>query len=412
MKTPSFSLRSWWQVHRKEVFALLLVFVIWRATLFLIGSLADTFLPYAPQFPYAENLLPSYHLPRWIYSWANFDGVHYLTIAEKGYIGTGLIQAFFPLFPYVMLHTFFQVTQHHINTLALGLFLGNFFALLMLGSWYFFMADAYDKKTAIISTAALLLFPAAFFWGALYTESLFFILVIWTFWFAHHKKWRWVTLSILLASATRIVGIFLLPAVWIEIFLNYTSFSMHTPLKKVPTLLNNFFRDHGPKLLLTSLGSIGLLSYMFFLQGEFHDPLYFAHVQSSFGAGRESHVMLYPQVVWRSVRILLTARPINWRYFTYIQEFIAGFIGAIVLFLSVKQVKRSYWFFALSAFVLPTVTGTFSSMPRYILVCFPIYILLAKLAQKYKALGWLLLLISVVTLVINTVLFIQGYWVG
>jgi hypothetical protein len=151
---------------------------------------------------------------------------------------------------------------------------------------------------------------------------------------------------------------------------------------------------------------------MSFLVHEFHDPLYFAHVQSAFGGGREEKIIFYPQVVWRGLKILLTSRPFDWRYFTYIQEFCAGVGGLLLLLISTKFVRASYVFFAFFAFFLPTTTGTFSSMPRYLLVCFPIFLFFTYFIQKSPLRMVLWLSLSIIFLVINTLLFIQGYWVA
>ncbi len=103
----------------------ILYFFIWRFISLLLGYIAQFVLVYKPSFPYAYELLPKYGLPQWVYSWGNFDGVHYLTIIEKGYIGTGLIQAFFPLYPMVV-----RLVNSIIgNTLLSGLIVSTFFAL-------------------------------------------------------------------------------------------------------------------------------------------------------------------------------------------------------------------------------------------------------------------------------------------
>ena len=88
--------------NKNLFYKILLIVFIWRIGLLLLGGFADVHLDYLPSFPYYDSLLANYNLPRWLYSWANFDGVHYLTIVQKGYIGTGLIQAFFPLYPGVV----------------------------------------------------------------------------------------------------------------------------------------------------------------------------------------------------------------------------------------------------------------------------------------------------------------------
>jgi hypothetical protein len=157
---------------------------------------------------------------------------------------------------------------------------------------------------------------------------------------------------------------------------------------------------------------------MIFLWLQFEDPLYFFHVQSEFGAGRQESIILLPQVIYRYLKILVTVRPINWKYYSYVQDFVISLFGLVALFgwwLQRRQpkYKASYLWYAVPAFLLPTLTGTFSSMPRYVLVVFPIFIWLAEKLKTAKPIcRFLYFGISFCLLVINTVLFIQGYWVA
>jgi hypothetical protein len=378
---------------RKELTKLTGIFILWRTLLFVLGAVADTFLKYQPSFPYFDSLLPSFGASRWLYSWANFDGVHYLTIAEKGYKGTGLIQAFFPLFPYVLLHGGKLLLGNFFNSLLIGLVLSNVFAFAMIVIWFIFIKKIMDEKRAWIATVVLLLFPTSFFFGALYTESLFMLLVLGSFLAAKQKKWAVVGVLVALASATRLVGIFLVPALLLELWQQKKQFEVK----------NIFY---------VCCGALGLLSYMAYLLVVFGDPLFFFHVQAEFGAGRQQSIILYPQVVWRSLKILLTNDPHTPKYLSYIQEFGAGVLGFLTLLGSYFSTRLSYVVFALGAFLLPTLTGTFSSMPRYVLVCFPIFLVITELIHKKPKIGLLLLVLSTLLLIINTVLFIQGYWVA
>ncbi len=395
-------------VTRKQFFQLLAFFLSWRVVLFVIGALSDFILPYAPSFPYAENLLPSFNSPRWLYSWANFDGVHYLTIAQSGYIGTGLIQAFFPFLPYILLHLPRLLLGTAFNPLIAGLVFTNIATFLLMMTWFLFVQSKIGEKAAWLSVLLLFLFPTSFFFGTLYTEAFFLLFVIAAFYSLDQKKWWLMALMVMAATATRVVGIFLLPALLMELWMQWREKS-----GKKPTYdLHRFVEQEWKGILALSLGSLGLLSYMLFLWIEFHDPLYFIHVQSEFGAGRQEAIILYPQVIWRYLKILVTVRPIDVRYFAYFQEFIAGTLGLLALLWSWKRVRTSYLLFALGSFFLPTLTGTFSSMPRYILVCFPLFLFLTFLLQKKKRYTVLWLGVSTLLLIFNTILFIQGYWVA
>jgi hypothetical protein len=383
--------------------------ISWRLMLFVIGGVIAPYLAYEPSFPYAQSLLPTYGLPQWIYSWANFDGVHYLTIAEKGYIGTGLIQAFFPGYPLSMMALNWVVS----NSLISGLIIANVSLVLTVYLWFLLMKKDYGWEQAKLSGIAFLLFPTAFFLGAVYGESLFIGLVLASFLAARHQRWAWVGLFAGLASATRVVGVLLIPALVCELMLQvYEQQKGAVSWQKVKTTISTTFRHRLKDVLLISLGLTGLVAYMHFLWGEFHDPLYFVHVQSEFGGGRQETLVTYPQVVWRYLKILMTYRPFDWKYYALVQEAVVGGLGLIALLWSVRSIRLSYVLFALGAFLVPTMTGTFSSLPRYILVCFPLFILLARAFQSRRWLMWFYLLVSTLLLILNTVLFIQGYWVA
>ncbi|OGJ37782.1 MAG: hypothetical protein A2383_01700 [Candidatus Pacebacteria bacterium RIFOXYB1_FULL_39_46] len=380
--------------RKKTDFKKIITWIIaWRLGLFLLSALAGFWLVYDPSFPYAIELLNSFALPRWFYSWANFDGVHYLMIAQQGYLGTGLIQAFFPIFPLLL--------RCLPSLLVGGLILNTILTTILIVVFFELIKLDHSVKVAHWSIIALLLFPTSFFLGALYTEAVFLSLVMGSFLLARQKKWLWAGILAGIASATRIIGIFLWPALLVELWWQAREIN-----------LSEFLKQHLQKIGLISLGSLGLLSYMFYLWQVFGDPLYFLHVQQEFGTGRQESLVLFPQVLWRYAKILWTARPFDWKYFSYAQELFLslGVLGSLLVFF--KKIRPSYLVFSLLAFFLPTVTGTLSSMPRYVLICFPIFILLGKFYLKNKLWRVLLLTISITLLIINTILFIQGYWVA
>ncbi|HKZ34423.1 MAG TPA: hypothetical protein VJ179_00950, partial [Patescibacteria group bacterium] len=78
-----------------ELKFVVLSFLVWRASLFLIAWLASSFLPLRDGFLGCGTV--HYRLNPILCSQANFDGVPYLMIAERGY--GAYQQAFFPLYP-------------------------------------------------------------------------------------------------------------------------------------------------------------------------------------------------------------------------------------------------------------------------------------------------------------------------
>src|SRR5258708_6140247 len=75
------------------------LFGIWKLIVFAATYLATLILPNHPGFSsYKETT--ALKLPYFWQVMSNFDGQHYLEIAQRGY--TPLTQAFFPLYPLVI----------------------------------------------------------------------------------------------------------------------------------------------------------------------------------------------------------------------------------------------------------------------------------------------------------------------
>jgi hypothetical protein len=64
------------------------------------------------------------------------------------------------------------------------------------------------------------------------------------------------------------------------------------------------------------------------------------------------------------------------------------------------------------AYLTPTLTGTFSSLPRYVLVLFPGFILLSLWTEKYRWLKILYPLTAVLFFFICLFFFANGYWLA
>lgn len=365
---------------------ILKIFLLWRTLLFILAFIGSKLLPFGYKFPYAESLLEKSGLPPFIWNFANFDGVHYLTIAKMGYQAQ-FTQVFFPLYPMLMnlLNPLFLG-----NLLISGLFISNLafiFSLLVL-----FKLLEIDYKFEVIKWVFifLLLFPTSFYFVSIYTESLFFLFILCSFFFARKNQWLFVGIFGFLASLTRFFGIFLLPALIIE---------WYTQKKPVKKLL--------PLILIP----FGLLIYMLYLKINFNDPLYFIHAQPVFGAQRTSgQIILFPQVVFRYIKILLTVNPQSLPFFNAVFELIISLLFLLLSIIALFKTRLSYAIFSFICYLVPTLTGTFSSMPRYVLILFPGFLILANI--KSKLLKILIVLIFAFFLIISTLLFTRGYWVA
>jgi len=227
------------------------IFLIWRIGLFFIDAIGEKILSFSPSFPYSDIYLIPSGLPHWLWSFANFDGVHYLTIAEKGY-SAQFTQVFFPLYP--LLIGIFNNILPFINPIITGLFISNMLFLFSLMIFRKLMRLDYKEKEIKWMIAFLLFFPTSFFFGSLYTESLFFFLVISSFYMARKKRWILAGILGAFASATKLVGILLLPALLWEWWQANRSKYHVLGIKYKKILHTIFYILHSPIIYLIPLG--------------------------------------------------------------------------------------------------------------------------------------------------------------
>src|SRR3989344_2560786 len=161
-----------------EIFKILLVFLTWRFIFIISLVFAISFIPLGFKDRFLGGGLMNYNLAPEIFSWANFDGEHYLSIAIFGY--KGLEQAFFPIFP-ILIALLSGLTETDLfsqllsKTLA-ALFISNLsFFLSLIVLWKLIKID-YSQKISFLTIILIAVFPASFYFGAVYNESLFLLL--------------------------------------------------------------------------------------------------------------------------------------------------------------------------------------------------------------------------------------------
>jgi Gpi18-like mannosyltransferase len=292
-----------------------------------------------------------------------------------------------------------------VSYLKSALLISNISFLLGLGGLVKLISLDYSQRVMKTTILLLLLFPTSFYFGSVYTESLFLALAVWALYFARKGKWLSSGLSIALASATRLVGVALIPTLLLELWIT----------KKWKTVRG---------IISILLSSTGILGYMYYLKMATGDPLEFLHSISIFGAQRSSTFIMLPQVFYRYVFKILPN--INYNYFPVVFTTWLEFLTAVLFFIvctlaflaslrklgSIKM-PWSYTTFLILGYVIPTLSGSFSSLPRYVLVLFPGYILIAALINKTgKYIRYAVYFVSFVLLFISCALFVRGYWVS
>lgn len=388
--------------------------IILVASFFLI-HIFITFLPsniyQADLFPYIDTLRT--YKPYFLTHFANFDGMQYIMIAEYGY--QEFQQAYFPLFPLSIFLLSFLFLGNHVIA---GIFISLLF--LFLGLLYlkkFIELIIKDKKQKLFILLFLVVFPTSFFYLAVYPESLFLFLLTFSLYYIKKKQYKIAFLSCILASLTKIQGVFLvIPFLFFALELDRRSnvLDFQLTLEKVKRFLNKNYRV----LFLAFSPIYGLIIYSTYLFIKYNDPVYYFHAQAAFGANRSgSSIILLPQVYYRYIKILTNSQ-INYQYVVALLElFIFSFVFIVLLYDLFKIIRNKNIFnqlpinlFSISALILPTLTGTFSSIPRYALISLGFFIALSKI--KSTLIKILILISFGILHVVLFVYFINGYFIS
>lgn len=370
-------------------------FLIWRVFLFALFFLAIPLFELQTKF--LGGRLDEYILSPIFRAWTNFDGIHYISIAEFGY--TPLRYFYFPLFPIAIryVETFFS--NYPESFFIASIVSANLFCIIALSGLYELVkldwGIGFAKKVVI----ALLVFPTAFYFGAGYTESLFLALVVWCVYAARTKNWLIAVVLGFMATLTRFVGIALIPLVFIEL------------LQERPRL-----QAIAKGLVVGGVIGLGFGLYMYFVYQKTGDPLELLTNVGSFGEQRSGNLIFLPQVFYRYFFKVLPN--VNYLYlpsaFFSSLEILTGLGLTGLLMWGFNKLRLSYWAYFLVAFITPTLSGSFSSLPRYALVIFPVFILLVLLFDKIKhrLVKIAVVTISVCALSLAAMLFLRGYWIA
>lgn len=386
----------------------LIVVVLFLSIVLLgIGGSLQFISPSTSGFPYREFILRYTSVPT-IGALANFDGVQYLVIADHDAYYQ-YQQAYFPLFPLLIKVVGTLIGGKLLyGGLVVSIF-GLFCGLILLRKLLSLLPE--KNRSVWSSTVYLLLLPGSFFFVSVYTESLFLALFCGTLLLLNRKQYVLAAVTACLLGMTRLVGVFVvIPLVVYFIFPH---------LSEKGGWLKKFIQSLKPVHLLVILSPlIGLLIYMAYLHITVDDPLAFIHAQKAFNNNRSTSIVLLPQVLYRYFKILTTAR-LDIAYvvasveigifITYIALLARQFYRYFVLKRDAHWLSWGILLFSITNLLLPTLTGTLSSIPRYGLLSLAVLIEINQSSRVVK------LLLSVVFSVINLlmlVLFAQGYFVS
>jgi hypothetical protein len=334
--------------------------------------------------------------------WSHWDGEHYVTLAMGGYLHPpdNVSPAFFPMYP-LLLRSFAELFGGPISKEALSVWAPLISLLFLPFALYFIYHIALEVRDESVARGTVLIlafFPTTFFLNAAYTESLFLALSAGSVWAMRVRKDLLLACVLAgFAAATRNVGIFLVVPL------------MYEWIRDVER-----FRWRGVYLLLAPGG---LFVYMVYLWVRFGDPLLFYTAQESWGrhatgpldtasrawgAAVEGASRLLDPDLWAHPPLSNAANQLagasnffNLGFFVF---------AMVVLLAGSRYLPLSLTVYGLLLVAPAALFGTPGSplmgTPRYVLVAFPVFIVLALLFKNRVLLGGWLVVSILVSLVL------------
>lgn len=338
-------------------------------------------LPEGISIPYRHITVP----------WLNFDGRNYLKIASDGYdqeYQTDL-RVFFPLYPILVRLISLNFLLNPV-LVGLGISVLSFTAAIFVFN-IILRNKKINEKQRLKSILALLVFPTSFYFIAFYTESLFLLLVLLTFYYLDRKNFIGAALITAIATATRVTGLALVVPLVFEAYSDY--------------------KRTGKFSLAVFLAPLGLLLYATYIQ--------------FFGGGAMSIIssqknwnkplgVFGPVIAFKDgfLKFLYGSAITRGEFFgrsMEVLEFVSAALLLILIIYFYKKIKTTYWLYMLVSIMPIFFSGVLSSVHRYMAVLFPIYIIIGSLPKKYY---YPVILMSILLLIYLSSLFLRGYWVA
>jgi len=327
----------------------------------------------------------------WLQLWQNWDAVRLTLIAQHGYFSPAeklypYQVAFFPGYPVVLGLVHLIARQWTVSGLLVSLVAGGV-AVVALSR----IAER-DYRSGSGSRAVLFLVvsPAAIFLAAGYTEALFLALAATSWLSARNEHWARAVLLAGLASVVRINGLFLCAALLVEILRRGGGQRVRALAVFVPAL-------------------VPLAGYELYLHARTGNWLAWPHAEKAEWQRQVTNPVNTFKTAWGAGFGHEFTAPIN---FVYQLEILAVAIGVIA---TVLLLWYRRWPEAIYVGLTITALATsiwYESVPRSLLLLWPLWCGLAAFAVRRPWAGWLYVAVSAPLCAAIALLFMSGNWAG
>jgi hypothetical protein len=338
--------------------------------------------------------------------WEHFDVFSYIDVALNGYVNAKAT-AFFPLFPWLLRIPGALFGRSVEGYYIAGILLANVLFYCALVVLYLLVEDLFEASKARNALFYLAFAPYALFFFIGYTEALFVLLCLLTFYCLHkairtHKLIYWLLAGIsgFFGALSRSQGV-LLAVPFFIVFLQQYLFAQ----KFSATSWREKMLAFGPIILIP----LGVGVYMLYLWHTKGDPLMFSKGEALYWDRKSTPP-------WRSIIFAIRGSFItNGIQIQNIINLASVVIPAVALAIGWKRIPLHYSVFAALLIIFPLfyplgTVDALKSIPRYMLIVFPVTLIFASYKEPRFDKLYLALTLPIFTL--NVLLFISHYWVA
>ena len=329
-------------------------------------------------------------------NWIKWDALHYLRIANgySSYIENGMYPTlvFFPLYPF-----FIAVFKLLFNEVVAGLIVSNLFSSLACVYIYKLVSMDYAKKTALITILIINIFPFAFFFSSIMSESTFLLFSAMTLYYIRKHKWIIAGIFGFLCALSRSLGVFIIIPAIVELVEEYKLIKNINNIKYIIKIIKKML-----PLLLIPLG------FGIYLYCNYHvtgDWFYFLKMQ------RE----IWYQVFTPFYKIFIVSYDTinsfdtNFILCISIRQLFVIVLSYLVLLFNVKNNRTMYTIWLLVNIIVNTSMSWPLSVCRYFTCTIPLFIFIANYLKKHRYLFVGYIIVSIIFYAIFFVAFLKGY---
>ncbi|MBV9119693.1 MAG: glycosyltransferase family 39 protein [Chloroflexi bacterium] len=372
--------------------------ILGKLVVMLVILMAYKLMPFAEQNLAVNFIDPGRETPSIQTAYSTWDSQHYLFLSEHGYQAGQLSDIYFPLYPGLIR----LATPIFGSSLVAALVVANLASVVGLYFLFRMLGERFGQDVALRSLLLFLAAPTAFYFSLLYSESLFLLLISLFFFFLFRRQLGWASIPAGLLPLSRPTGIVVVVPFAVYYLVEVAGAGRER--EWWPRL----FRREVLWLATPLLGIAAYLTFMYLATG---NPLEMAEATKMNISGFSLTAALHPVQLFQQ----LFQQPLEVHGFNdsmIDRAFFAAFLALLIpLF---RRVHPALAFYTLAVGLITIVSGSFVSYSRYVMLGFPLFVVLTLLLDRENLaflrapLTYLFVMVQSLFLVMHAL----NYWVA